>query len=116
MQVDVAAAGAWDRERKPHHDVTIKGAHHLATNLVGYDKHAERHQLRVGKVPDLFLQCDAGAKFFDAVADAEHDRIDAHRLLAAKASPLIASSRKTAFSSRPRDLAWRSARDPSPRW
>ena len=77
VQVDVSGAGTGNREREADHDVAVEGAHHLAANFVGHHEHAQRHQFRVGKVPDFFLQGDAGAEVFDAVAAAEDNGVGA---------------------------------------
>src|ERR1039457_2719911 len=86
VQINVAAARAGDGEREAYHDIAVKGAHHLATDLVGNDKHAQRHQLRVSEVPDFSLQCHAGVEILDAVAATEHDGVGGHRLALEKAS------------------------------
>ena len=70
VQVDVASARAGNGEREADHGVPLEGTHYLAADLVGDDKHSQRHQFRVGEIPDFFLQCNAGAEFFDAVTTA----------------------------------------------
>ena len=86
VQVDMPGACTGDREREADHDIAVEGAHHLAANLVGHDKHAQGHQFRVGKVPYFFLESDTGVEVLDAVAAAEYD-IGAHRLPAMRALP-----------------------------
>jgi len=102
VQVDVAGACAGHREREAYHDIAIKGAHDLAADFVGDDKHTQRHQFGVAEIPDFFLQRDAGTKFLDPVTAAQRDGVRGQRLLATKAS-----SRSTAVFSRARDLACR---------
>src|ERR1700722_18656669 len=75
VQINVTAPCARNRERESNHDFTLEGAHHLAADFVGNDKHAQGDQFRVGKVPDFFLKGDAGVEVLDAVAAAKHDGI-----------------------------------------
>jgi hypothetical protein len=78
VEIDVAAARARHREREADHVGTREGTHDLASDFIGDHEHAERDQFGVGKVPDFFLEGNASAKIFDAVAVAKFDGVGAH--------------------------------------
>src|SRR6516162_545517 len=71
-------ASARNGERKPHQFVLVESTDHLAAYLFAYHKHAQGHEVNVGKIPDFFLQSHTSAHFLQALALADDKRILAH--------------------------------------
>src|SRR5690349_5990449 len=67
MQVSMPGAAAGDGKRKAHQLAALESPNGLAADLLADHEHAERHQVHVIKIPDLFLQGNAGLELF-------HDR------------------------------------------
>src|SRR5581483_4119838 len=80
MQIDMTGSRTGNGERKANHCVALERSHHLASDLVRHDEHAQRDQVCVAKIPDLFLQDDAGAKLVDILASAQFDLVHRHAL------------------------------------
>src|ERR1700692_317592 len=78
MQIDMAGTSAWHRESEANHLMAIESAHHLSAHFIGHDEHAQRNQLSIGKVPDFFLQSDAGAQLIEAPAVANQNSRPTH--------------------------------------
>src|SRR5579859_7580664 len=76
MQISMPGPGAGDGKGKAHQVVALEGPNGLAADLLADHEHAQRHQVHVIKIPDLFLQGDAGLKFFHAGTFADSNSIN----------------------------------------
>src|ERR1043166_1390288 len=66
VQVGMTGPAAGNGKRKSYELAAMEGADGLATDLLADDKHAQRHQVDIVKIPDLFLQGDAGLELLHA--------------------------------------------------
>src|SRR5215831_9729613 len=73
VQVGMSGPAAGDGKSKSYQLAAMEGANGLTADLLADDKHAQRHQIDVIKIPDLFLQGDAGLEFFNAGTFADCD-------------------------------------------
>src|SRR5580765_756991 len=73
-------SGAYARhgQRKTDHFFPDERSQHLSPDFLGDHEQAQGHQFRVRKVPDLSLQVNGRAQFFNALALADLDRIASH--------------------------------------
>src|SRR5438270_7083955 len=80
VQIRMAGARAGNGESKADQLAAIKGADDLPADFPADHEHAQRDQVHVVKIPDLFLQRDAGLELFHAVALANRNLSDSwHR-------------------------------------
>ena len=75
MQVRVSPARARYGEGESRKLVAIESPDDLSADLVGHHEHSERHQVGVRKIPDFFLQGDAGREFICAATMPDRDAI-----------------------------------------
>src|SRR5690349_21956547 len=66
MQIGMPGAAAGNGKRKTHQLAAVESPNGLSADLLADHEHAQRHQVHVIKIPDLFLQGDAGLEFFHA--------------------------------------------------
>ena len=62
-----------DRKRKANQAIAFEAADHLPANFLCDHKHADRNEVGVGELPNLFLQINAGLQFVEALALANDD-------------------------------------------
>src|SRR5262252_2783251 len=59
---------ARDREYVAHYGIAFKGSDDLSANFFRHYKHSQWNQLGILKLPDLFLQLDAGLELVNTSA------------------------------------------------
>src|ERR1043166_4447853 len=101
VQIRMAGAGPGDGEGKANQFIAIECADDLPADLAADHEHAQRNQVHIIEVPDLFLQGDTGLKFLHAVAFADGNSVDtgnrgAHRV---GSSIILACCHKASISS-----------------
>ena len=74
MQVGMAGPAARNGKGKAHQFAAIESADDLAPDFLADHEHAQRHQVHIVKLPDFFLQRDAGIEFVHAVTFSDGDR------------------------------------------
>src|SRR5215471_14238858 len=74
----MSAAHTWHRQGEADHLLAVKRANHLTAYFFRDDKQAKRDQLRIGKIPDFFLQRDRRAQLIQIVAIANEKGVAAH--------------------------------------
>src|SRR3954469_945444 len=71
MKIGISAARARDGHGKTNEFLTIKRADNLTADLCRDNEKPQRDQIDVVKIPDFFLQGDAGFEFADVLAGAD---------------------------------------------
>src|SRR6266571_4815997 len=75
MQVSMPGPAAGNGKGKAHQLVALESSNGLATDFLADHEHAQRDQVHVIKIPDLFLQGDTGFEFFHASTFADGNLI-----------------------------------------
>src|ERR1051326_3197577 len=77
MQVRMAGARAGNGKGEADQLIAVESPDDLATNLAAHDEHPERDKVDIVKIPNFFLQRDAGLQLLHAVALADGNLINA---------------------------------------
>src|SRR6185369_15846247 len=72
-QISMTGAAPGDGEGEADQGTAIESANNLAPDLLAHHEHAQRNQVNIVKIPDLFLQRDAGIQLIHAVTLANGD-------------------------------------------
>src|ERR1051326_4355237 len=101
VQIGMAGARAGNGEGEAEQLGALKGADDLPTDLPADDEHAQRNQIDISKIPDLFLERNASLKLFQAVALADGDPVNCGDggVHAGRSSRLLAFCHKVSISS-----------------
>src|SRR6185437_11552437 len=73
VQISVPGAAAGNGKSKAHQITAIESANNLSADFLAHHEHAQGNQVNVSKIPNLFLQRDAGVEFVYALALADDD-------------------------------------------
>jgi hypothetical protein len=75
MEKRLAGAPARNGQGEAHEMGPMKGAQNLASSFGGHDKQGNRNYVYIRGLPHVSFDADAGFKFLDSVAMANHDAI-----------------------------------------
>src|ERR1700704_854858 len=102
MQIGMSGAAAGNGKGKANQFTAVERTNDLAADLLADHKHAQRHQIHIVKIPDFFLQRDAGIEFFHAVTFSDCDLIRSQKVGAHDLGPssVLACCHKASISSR----------------
>src|SRR5271169_2954879 len=75
MEKRLPGAPARNGQGEAHEMGPMKGAQNLASSFRGNDKQGNRNYVYIGGLPHVSFHADAGFKFLDSVAMANHDAI-----------------------------------------